>query len=73
MSSFIFRPNDFSNLTFCQRKRYFFNTFMVVRKVVNCVFSLSQLARNVGNAGFNEILEANLLSPSLKPSQHSHM
>uniref|UniRef100_A0A671YMM6 Arf-GAP with SH3 domain, ANK repeat and PH domain-containing protein 2-like n=2 Tax=Sparus aurata TaxID=8175 RepID=A0A671YMM6_SPAAU len=31
------------------------------------------LARNVGNAGFNEILEANLLSPSLKPSQHSHM
>uniref|UniRef100_A0A8D0AK95 Un-named sa1614 n=1 Tax=Sander lucioperca TaxID=283035 RepID=A0A8D0AK95_SANLU len=31
------------------------------------------LARNVGNSGFNEILEANLLSPSLKPSQHSHM
>ncbi|XP_038552063.1 arf-GAP with SH3 domain, ANK repeat and PH domain-containing protein 2 isoform X1 [Micropterus salmoides] len=31
------------------------------------------LARNVGNAGFNEILEANLMSPSLKPSQHSHM
>ncbi|XP_068170710.1 arf-GAP with SH3 domain, ANK repeat and PH domain-containing protein 1 [Antennarius striatus] len=31
------------------------------------------LAMNVGNAGFNEILEANLLSPSLKPSQHSHM
>nr|XP_020466771.1 arf-GAP with SH3 domain, ANK repeat and PH domain-containing protein 2-like isoform X2 [Monopterus albus] len=31
------------------------------------------LARNIGNAGFNEILEANLLSPSLKPSQHSHM
>ncbi|XP_042370498.1 arf-GAP with SH3 domain, ANK repeat and PH domain-containing protein 1-like, partial [Plectropomus leopardus] len=30
------------------------------------------LARNVGNSGFNEILEANLLSPSLKPSQHSH-
>uniref|UniRef100_A0A3Q1GES5 Arf-GAP with SH3 domain, ANK repeat and PH domain-containing protein 1-like n=1 Tax=Acanthochromis polyacanthus TaxID=80966 RepID=A0A3Q1GES5_9TELE len=26
------------------------------------------LARNVGNSGFNEILEANLLSPSLKPS-----
>lgn len=34
---------------------------------------ISQLARNVGNSGFNEILEANLLSPSLKPSQHSHM
>uniref|UniRef100_A0A3Q3GSD8 Un-named sa1614 n=1 Tax=Labrus bergylta TaxID=56723 RepID=A0A3Q3GSD8_9LABR len=31
------------------------------------------LARNVGNSGFNEILEANLLSPSMKPSQHSHM
>ncbi|KAM9410754.1 arf-GAP with SH3 domain, ANK repeat and PH domain-containing protein 1 [Pholidichthys leucotaenia] len=31
------------------------------------------LARNVGNSGFNEILEANLLSPSLKPSQNSHM
>uniref|UniRef100_A0A7N8XQM5 Un-named sa1614 n=1 Tax=Mastacembelus armatus TaxID=205130 RepID=A0A7N8XQM5_9TELE len=31
------------------------------------------LARNIGNSGFNEILEANLLSPSLKPSQHSHM
>ncbi|XP_061582962.1 arf-GAP with SH3 domain, ANK repeat and PH domain-containing protein 2 isoform X2 [Cololabis saira] len=31
------------------------------------------LARNVGNSGFNEILEANLLSPSLKPSQLSHM
>ncbi|XP_028302249.1 arf-GAP with SH3 domain, ANK repeat and PH domain-containing protein 1 isoform X2 [Gouania willdenowi] len=31
------------------------------------------LARNVGNSGFNEILEANLLSPSLKPSQHSLM
>ncbi|CAG5978189.1 unnamed protein product [Menidia menidia] len=31
------------------------------------------LARNVGNSGFNEILEANLLSPSLKPSQYSHM
>uniref|UniRef100_A0AAQ5XAB3 Un-named sa1614 n=1 Tax=Amphiprion ocellaris TaxID=80972 RepID=A0AAQ5XAB3_AMPOC len=31
------------------------------------------LARNVGNSGFNEILEANLLSTSLKPSQHSHM
>ncbi|XP_059185184.1 arf-GAP with SH3 domain, ANK repeat and PH domain-containing protein 2 [Centropristis striata] len=31
------------------------------------------LARNVGNSGFNEILEANLLSPSLKPSQHTHM
>ncbi|XP_024118651.1 arf-GAP with SH3 domain, ANK repeat and PH domain-containing protein 1 isoform X1 [Oryzias melastigma] len=31
------------------------------------------LARNVGNSGFNEILEANLLSPSLKPSQHSQM
>ncbi|XP_029287069.1 LOW QUALITY PROTEIN: arf-GAP with SH3 domain, ANK repeat and PH domain-containing protein 2-like [Cottoperca gobio] len=31
------------------------------------------LARNVGNSGFNEILEANLLSPSLKPSQESHM
>ncbi|XP_056292548.1 arf-GAP with SH3 domain, ANK repeat and PH domain-containing protein 2-like [Pseudoliparis swirei] len=31
------------------------------------------LARNVGNFGFNEILEANLLSPSLKPSQHSHI
>ncbi|XP_055364950.1 arf-GAP with SH3 domain, ANK repeat and PH domain-containing protein 2 isoform X3 [Betta splendens] len=31
------------------------------------------LARNVGNSGFNEILESNLLSPSLKPSQHSHM
>ncbi|XP_078803995.1 arf-GAP with SH3 domain, ANK repeat and PH domain-containing protein 2 isoform X2 [Oryzias latipes] len=31
------------------------------------------LARNVGNSGFNEILEANLLSPSLKPSQHSRM
>ncbi|KAG7494688.1 arf-GAP with SH3 domain, ANK repeat and PH domain-containing protein 2-like [Solea senegalensis] len=31
------------------------------------------LARNVGNCGFNEILEANLLSPSLKPSQDSHM
>ncbi|GLD58154.1 arf-GAP with SH3 domain, ANK repeat and PH domain-containing protein 1-like protein, partial [Lates japonicus] len=30
------------------------------------------LGRNVGNSGFNEILEANLLSPSLKPSQHSH-
>ncbi|KAI4827273.1 hypothetical protein KUCAC02_030682 [Chaenocephalus aceratus] len=31
------------------------------------------LARNVGNSGFNEILEANLLSPSMKPSQESHM
>uniref|UniRef100_A0A087YHQ2 Un-named sa1614 n=1 Tax=Poecilia formosa TaxID=48698 RepID=A0A087YHQ2_POEFO len=31
------------------------------------------LARNVGNSGFNDILEANLLSPSQKPSQHSHM
>ncbi|KAF7207600.1 arf-GAP with SH3 domain, ANK repeat and PH domain-containing protein 1 isoform X1 [Nothobranchius furzeri] len=31
------------------------------------------LARNVGNSGFNEILEGNLLSPSQKPSQHSHM
>ncbi|XP_061731428.1 arf-GAP with SH3 domain, ANK repeat and PH domain-containing protein 2 [Nerophis ophidion] len=31
------------------------------------------LARNVGNSGFNEILEANLLSPSMKPSQNSHM
>ncbi|XP_075881231.1 arf-GAP with SH3 domain, ANK repeat and PH domain-containing protein 1 [Nelusetta ayraudi] len=31
------------------------------------------LARNVGNMGFNDILEANLLSPSLKPSQHSNM
>ncbi|XP_053723743.1 arf-GAP with SH3 domain, ANK repeat and PH domain-containing protein 2 isoform X3 [Synchiropus splendidus] len=31
------------------------------------------LARNVGNSGFNEILEANLLSPSLKPSPLSHM
>ncbi|XP_024916272.1 arf-GAP with SH3 domain, ANK repeat and PH domain-containing protein 2 [Cynoglossus semilaevis] len=31
------------------------------------------LARSVGNSGFNEILESNLLSPSLKPSQHSHM
>lgn len=31
------------------------------------------LARNVGNSGFNEILEANLLSPSMKPSEHSPM
>ncbi|XP_037831091.1 arf-GAP with SH3 domain, ANK repeat and PH domain-containing protein 2 isoform X1 [Kryptolebias marmoratus] len=31
------------------------------------------LARNVGNSGFNEILEANLLSPSQKPSMHSYM
>lgn len=38
-----------------------------------CFLSSFQLARNVGNSGFNEILEANLLSPSLKPSQHSHM
>lgn len=35
--------------------------------------SSCQLARNVGNSGFNEILEANLLSPSMKPSRHSHM
>ncbi|XP_077460199.1 arf-GAP with SH3 domain, ANK repeat and PH domain-containing protein 2 isoform X2 [Stigmatopora argus] len=31
------------------------------------------LARTVGNGGFNEILEANLPSPSGKPSQRSHM
>ncbi|XP_060766381.1 arf-GAP with SH3 domain, ANK repeat and PH domain-containing protein 1 isoform X2 [Neoarius graeffei] len=31
------------------------------------------LARNVGNSGFNEIVEANLLSPSLKPSAESDM
>ncbi|XP_030632045.1 arf-GAP with SH3 domain, ANK repeat and PH domain-containing protein 2 [Chanos chanos] len=31
------------------------------------------LARNVGNAGFNEIVEASLPSPSLKPSAESDM
>ncbi|KAG9353406.1 hypothetical protein JZ751_018001 [Albula glossodonta] len=31
------------------------------------------LAKNVGNTGFNEIVEANLLSPSLKPSAESDM
>ncbi|XP_036387428.1 arf-GAP with SH3 domain, ANK repeat and PH domain-containing protein 2 [Megalops cyprinoides] len=31
------------------------------------------LAKNVGNSGFNEIVEANLLSPSLKPSAESDM
>ncbi|XP_064162163.1 arf-GAP with SH3 domain, ANK repeat and PH domain-containing protein 2 [Anguilla rostrata] len=31
------------------------------------------LAKNVGNSGFNEIMEANLLSPSLKPSAESDM
>ncbi|XP_058229072.1 arf-GAP with SH3 domain, ANK repeat and PH domain-containing protein 2 isoform X2 [Hemibagrus wyckioides] len=31
------------------------------------------LARNVGNSGFNEIVEASLLSPSLKPSAESDM
>uniref|UniRef100_A0AAV2MHT1 Uncharacterized protein n=1 Tax=Knipowitschia caucasica TaxID=637954 RepID=A0AAV2MHT1_KNICA len=31
------------------------------------------LARNVGNSGFNEVLEANLLSPSLKPGPESPM
>ncbi|XP_072296173.1 arf-GAP with SH3 domain, ANK repeat and PH domain-containing protein 1-like isoform X1 [Eucyclogobius newberryi] len=31
------------------------------------------LARNVGNSGFNEVLEANLLSPSLKPGPQSPM
>ncbi|XP_077434602.1 arf-GAP with SH3 domain, ANK repeat and PH domain-containing protein 2-like isoform X3 [Vanacampus margaritifer] len=35
--------------------------------------SCRQLARNVGNSGFNQILEANLPSPSVKPSQRSHM
>lgn len=40
------------------------------------VLSLSfapQLARNVGNSGFNEIVEANLPSPSVKPSAESDM
>uniref|UniRef100_A0A672T2Z8 Arf-GAP with SH3 domain, ANK repeat and PH domain-containing protein 1-like n=1 Tax=Sinocyclocheilus grahami TaxID=75366 RepID=A0A672T2Z8_SINGR len=31
------------------------------------------LARNVGNSGFNEIVEANLPSPSVKPSAESDM
>lgn len=31
------------------------------------------LARNVGNSGFNEVLEANLLSPSQKPGPTSNM
>ncbi|MCJ8744414.1 hypothetical protein PDJAM_G00118460 [Pangasius djambal] len=31
------------------------------------------LARNVGNSGFNEIVEANLPSPSMKPSAESDM
>ncbi|KAK2821388.1 hypothetical protein Q7C36_020731 [Tachysurus vachellii] len=31
------------------------------------------LARNVGNSGFNEIVEASLRSPSLKPSAESDM
>ncbi|XP_076123644.1 arf-GAP with SH3 domain, ANK repeat and PH domain-containing protein 1 [Alosa pseudoharengus] len=31
------------------------------------------LAKNVGNSGFNEIVEANLLSPSLKPRAESDM
>ncbi|XP_022538164.2 arf-GAP with SH3 domain, ANK repeat and PH domain-containing protein 1 [Astyanax mexicanus] len=31
------------------------------------------LARNVGNSGFNEIVEANLPSPSLKPTAESDM
>lgn len=32
-----------------------------------------QLARNVGNCSFNEIMEASLPSPSLKPSASSNM
>lgn len=36
-------------------------------------FFLSQLAKNVGNTSFNDIMEGNLPSPSPKPSPSSDM
>lgn len=58
---------------FC--KQLIFPTFWQI-----CGFSLFfffgvsvKLARNVGNSGFNEIVEAGLSSPSLKPSAKSDM
>lgn len=34
-------------------------------------FSVLQVVRNIGNSGFNGIMEANLPSLSLKPTEHS--
>lgn len=38
-----------------------------------CNFFVLQLAKNVGNTSFNEIMEGNLPSPSPKPSPSSDM
>lgn len=48
-------------------------------KQYSCMFRITsslavlQLARNIGNAGFNDIMEASLSSFSLKPVAHSDM
>lgn len=43
-----------------------------LHQLVSSLFVL-QLAKNIGNSGFNNIVEANLPSSSLKPATHSDM
>lgn len=40
---------------------------------LHLLFFSSQLAKNVGNTSFNDIMEGNLPSPSPKPSPSSDM
>lgn len=46
---------------------------LVSKEWLNCVLFMLQLAKNVGNNSFNDIMEANLPSPSPKPTPSSDM
>ena len=42
-------------------------------RLLCCILFMLQLAKNVGNNSFNDIMEANLPSPSPKPTPSSDM
>jgi hypothetical protein len=56
------------------QKQIIENHFQLVAKsLLYCVLLTLQLAKNVGNNSFNDIMEANLPSPSPKPTPSSDM
>uniref|UniRef100_A0A8D0WNK4 SH3 domain-containing protein n=1 Tax=Sus scrofa TaxID=9823 RepID=A0A8D0WNK4_PIG len=63
----------FITLCLCTFIAFLIRGFTVVRSLLYCVLFMLQLAKNVGNNSFNDIMEANLPSPSPKPTPSSDM